>query len=96
MLPLSDLKQLTGVGKSAIHTFNGRINSLGPFSFLHSRSKSTVFFPTEEVSTFSQEKGGHCGYHGFLSPNPLLNRPNARTGPLLGPPHEAAQGGLLH
>ena len=81
MLPLSDLEQSTGVGKRAVHTrfiskhaFNGRINSPNPFSFLHSRSKSTVFFPTEEVSTLSWEKGGHCGYHDFLGPNPLLNR----------------------
>ena len=42
-------------------------SSLSPFSFLHSRSKSIVFFPIEEVSTFS-----------------------ARTGPLLGPSHEAS------
>ena len=103
MLPLSDLEQSTGVGKRAIHTrfiskhaFNGRINSPNPFSFLHLRSESTVFFPTEEVSTFSQEKEGHCGYHGFLGPNPLLNRPSTRTCPLLGPPHEVAQGGPVH
>ena len=103
MLPLSDLEQSTGVGKRTVntcflskHAFNGRINSLSPFIFLLSRSKSTVFFPTEEVSTFSREKGGHCGYHGFLGPNPLLNRPNARIDPLLGSPNEAVQGGPLH
>ena len=97
MLPPSDLEQLTGVGKRAVHTcfiskhvFNGHINSPSPFSFMHSRSKSTVFFPIEEVSTFSREKAGHCGYHDFLGPNPLLNRLSARTGSLLGPPHEAA------
>ena len=97
MLPLSDLEQSTGVRKCAVHkrfiskhAFNGRINSPSPFSFFHSRSKSIVFFPTEEVSTFSREKGGHCGYYGFLGPNPLLNRPSARTDPLFGPPNEAA------
>ena len=100
MLPLGDLEPSTNVKKHAVHTFfiskhtfNTRINSPSPFNFLQSRFKNTVFFPTEEVPTFSREKGGHCGYHGFLGPDPLFNRPGARVGSLPGQSHEAAQGG---
>ena len=96
-LPLSDLKPSNDIEKHAVHkyciskhTFNARINSPSPFNFLHSRFKNTVFFPTEEVPTFSREKGGHCGYHGFLGPDSLLNKPNAHVGLLLGLAHEAA------
>ena len=103
MLPLSDLEPSTDVEKHAVHTcfkskhtFNARINSPSPFNFLHLRFQNTIFFPTEEVPTFSREKGGHCGYHGFLGPDPLLNRPSTHAGPLPGPPHEVAQGGPLH
>ena len=97
MLPLSDLEPSTNVEKHAAHTcfiskhtFNARINSLIPFNFLHSRFKNTVFFPTEEVPTFSWEKRGHCRYHDFLGPYPLLNRLGARAGLLSGPAHKAA------
>ena len=31
-----------------------------------------------------------CGYHGFLGPDPLLNRLDTCAGPLPGSPHEAA------
>ena len=62
-LSLSDLEQSTDVEKHAVHmrfiskhTFNARINSPSPFNFLHSRFKSTVFFPTEEAPSFSQKK----------------------------------------
>ena len=102
-LPLSDLEPSTDVEKHVVHTcfiskhtLNAHINSPSPFNFLHSRFKSTIFFPTEEVPTFSQAKGGHCGYHGFLGPDPLFNRPGARVGPLPAPPLEAAQGGPLY
>ena len=102
-LPLNDLEQSTDVKKHAVHmrfiskhTFNARINSPSPFNSLHTRFKSTVFFPIEEVLTFSREKEGHCGYHGFLGPDPLLNRLDARTSPLPGPSHEEAQGGPLY
>ena len=98
MLPFNDLEPSTDVKKHAVHTcfiskhmFNARINSPSPFNFFHSRFKNTIFFPTEEVSTFSREKWGHCGCHGFLGPSyPLLNRPGARTGLLPGSAHEAA------
>ena len=97
MLHLSDLEQSTDVEKHAVHTrfiskhtFNARINSPNPFNFLHSRFKCTVFFQTEETPTFSWKKGGYCEYHGFLGPDPLLNRTGARVGPLPGPPQEAA------
>ena len=30
-----------------------------------------------------------CGYHGFLGPDPLFNRPGARASPLPAPSHEA-------
>ena len=59
------------------HTFNACINSPSPFNFLYSRFKNIVFFPTREVPIFSREKGGHCVYYGFLSPDPLLSRPGA-------------------
>ena len=72
MLPLSDLEQPTDVEKHAVHmhfvskhAFNAHINSLSPFNFLHSRFKSTVFFPTKEALTFRQGKGGHCEYRGL-------------------------------
>ena len=102
-LHLSDLEPSIDVEKHVVHTcfiskhtFNARINSPSPFNFLHSRFKSIIFFPTEEVPTFSREKGGHCGYHDFLGPDPLFNRLGARTDPLPAPPHEAAQGGPLY
>ena len=103
MLPLSDLEQSTDVEKHAVHTcfvskhaFNAHINSPSPFNFVHSRFKSTLFFSTEEAPTFSREKKGHCEYRGFLGPDPLVNRPDARAGPLPGGPHEAAQGGPIY
>ena len=103
MLPLNDLEPSIDVEKHVVHTcfiskhtFNARINSPSPFNFLHSRFKSTIFFPTEDVPTFSREKGGHCEYYGFLGPDPLLNRPGARAGPLPAPLHEAAQSGPLY
>ena len=86
VLPLSDLEPSTDVEKHAVHTcfiskhtFNARINSPSPFNFLHSRFKNTIFFPTIEGPTFSREKGGHCGYHDFLCPDPLLNRTPAQA-----------------
>ena len=35
-------------------------------------------------------------YHGLLGLDPLLNRPDACAGPLLSPPHEAAQSSPLY
>ena len=77
------------------HTFNARINSPSPFNFLHSSFKSTIFFPTEEVPTFSWEKGGIVGTMDFLAlthcsigSDPVFNRPGARACSLLGPPQK--------
>ena len=43
----------------------------------------------------SQVRCRSCEYYGFLGLDPLLNRLDARTSPLLGSPHEVAQGGYL-
>ena len=56
----------------------------------------SFFMPVYSKDVDTGDNYIYCGYHGFLGPDPLFNKPDARAGPLPDPPHEAAQGVTLY